>query len=74
LISSNLLEAELRSALTREAVGVDPTPRLSAVSWIHPDRPLTDACQRLAALGHLKSADLWHLAPVRWSSVLAVGP
>ena len=58
LISSNLLEAELRSVLTREAVGIDPTPRLSAVSWIHPDRPLTDACQRLTALVHLKSADL----------------
>ncbi len=62
LISSNLLEAELRSALIREAAGIDPTPLLSAVNWIHPNRPLTDEFQRLTALGHLKGADLWHLA------------
>ena len=65
LISSNLLEAELRAALTREAVGVDPTPLLSAVSWIHPSRPLTDEFQRLTALGYLKGVDLWHLACAR---------
>ena len=73
LISSNLLEAELRSALTREAAGIDPTPLLSAVNWIHPNRPLTDEFHRLTVLGHVKGADLWHLA-VRWSSALTAGP
>ena len=74
LISSNLLEAELRSALTREAAGIDPTPLRSAVSWIHPNRPLTDEFQRLTAVGHLKGADLCGTWPVRWSSVLTAGP
>lgn len=62
LVSSNLLEAELRSALGRENVRDDPGPLLSWVGWIHPDRPLTAEFQRIAALGHLKGADLWHLA------------
>ena len=66
LFASNLLEAELRSALTREGVreGVDDREisMLSWLTWIYPDRPLTAELTRITALGYLKGADLWHLA------------
>lgn len=62
LVSSNLLEAELRSALARELVDADARPLLSGIDWIHPNRPLTPEFERVLALGYLKGADLWHLA------------
>jgi hypothetical protein len=62
LVSSNLLEAELRSAVAREAAGLDPSPFFMSLSWIYPNRPLTGELQRITPHGHLKGADLWHLA------------
>jgi hypothetical protein len=61
LISSNLLEAELRSALVREGVASDASELLSWVSWVYPDRPLTDEFREVLAHGHARGADLWHL-------------
>jgi predicted nucleic acid-binding protein len=61
LISSNLLEAELRSALAREGV-FEARQLLSGITWIYPNRPLTREFERIIAAGHLKGADLWHLA------------
>ena len=62
LVSSNLLEAELRSAVAREAADVDPSPFLVSLTWIYPNRPLTEEFERIIPLGHAKGADLWHLA------------
>lgn len=62
LVSSNLLEAELRSALAREDVPQLIVPLLSEVSWILPRRPLTKEIQRVAREDYLRGADLWHLA------------
>jgi hypothetical protein len=62
LVSSNLLEAELRSALIREGTSADPGALLEGIGWIFPDRPLTREYERIAAAGHVKGADLWHLA------------
>lgn len=62
LFSSNLLEAELRSALKREGVEGQGLHMLSWLTWIYPDRPLTREIDRITALGYLKGADLWHLA------------
>lgn len=62
LVSSNLLEAELRSALAREDVRQLAVPLLAGVSWILPRRPLTKEIQRVAAEDYLRGADLWHLA------------
>lgn len=61
LVSSNLLEAELRSALAREETGEAGT-LLDPIAWILPDRPLTEEIQRVLAGGHVRGADLWHLA------------
>lgn len=60
-LSSNLLEAELRSALIREKVA--PTPELFAgIDWVFPDRALSQEFERVAAAGSLRGADLWHVA------------
>jgi len=61
MISSNLLEAELRSAFGREGISGTPAA-LAAVSWILPDRPLSDEVGRVLAAGHVRGADCWHLA------------
>lgn len=61
LVSSNLLEAEFRSALAREGVeGGDPL--LDRVTWVFPDRRLTPEIGRVMAVAELRGADLWHLA------------
>lgn len=62
LMSSNLLEAELRSALVRERVAESPEPLLDLVAWVIPDRPLHDELTRILTVGYLRGADLWHLA------------
>lgn len=62
LFSANLLEAELRSALVREGVRDRATSLLSWITWIYPNRPLTQEFDRITALGYIKGADLWHLA------------
>jgi hypothetical protein len=62
LFASNLLEAELRAALVREGVTSDPTPLLSRITWIHPNRPLTEEINQVLSLGYIRGADLWHLA------------
>lgn len=62
LFASNLLEAELRSALAREKLSADPAGLLSAITWVYPNRPLSGEFERVMVEGHVKGADLWHLA------------
>jgi uncharacterized protein with PIN domain len=61
LVSSNLLEAELRSAFKRESVS--PVPEmLSAISYVVPDRPLSREIEAVLEAGLVRGADCWHLA------------
>jgi len=69
LISSNLLEAELRAALRRDNVTADPSELLSSIVWVHPDRALTPEIKTVLGAGYVRGADLWHLA-----SALFVAP
>ena len=62
LYSSNLLEAELRSAMARERVEEPADRLLSAITWVHPARRLTPEYERILGRGYLRGADLWHLA------------
>ena len=62
LFASNLLEAEFRSALHREQVEDHANGMLSWITWVYPNRPLTPEFTRIAAVGYLKGADMWHLA------------
>jgi predicted nucleic acid-binding protein len=62
LVSSNLLEAELRATFAREAPQASPSELLGSITWVLPNRPLTAELERVLALGTLRGADLWHLA------------
>ena len=61
LVSSNLLEAELRSACSRERVHL-PSNFLSNLNWVLPDRPLGPEITAVLRAGYLRGADLWHVA------------
>lgn len=61
LLSSNVLEAEVRAALARE--GLTVTPGLfRGIAWVHPNRSLAAEFERALAKGPLRGADLWHVA------------
>jgi hypothetical protein len=60
--SSNLLEAELRSALAREGRRSRVGNSLAWVRWVLPRRRLTPEIDQVLSAGWLKGADLWHLA------------
>lgn len=62
LFSANLLEAEVRSAVARERVEGEADRLFSWITWVYPNRPLTREFLRIAPLGYLKGANLWHLA------------
>ncbi len=61
LVTSNLLEAELRAALRREEAPSD-APLLNRISWMSPQRPLSPEITVVLGAGQLRGADLWHLA------------
>ncbi|MCY4360680.1 MAG: PIN domain-containing protein [Gammaproteobacteria bacterium] len=61
LLSSNLLEAELRSACSREGTGFSPN-LFSNLKWVLPDRSLTPEITAVLEAGYLRGADLWHVA------------
>ncbi len=60
--SSNLLEAELRSALMREEQTREPVELFSRITWVFPSRPLTREFRAVLSYGYVKGADLWHIA------------
>ena len=68
LISSNLLEAELRAAFAREKI----TPRENAIAgidWLLPDRTLAPELVTVLEAGYLRGADLWHVATALYVAV-----
>ena len=63
LLSSNFLEAEVRSAFANPERGREYIPALlSGVRWIIPDRPLLREIETALAAGYLRGGDLWHVA------------
>lgn len=56
-----LLEAEVRSACTREDVPV-PKAELDTIAWVEPGRTLSPEIDRVLSHGYLRGADCWHLA------------
>ena len=61
LISSNLLEAELRAAFARENLAFRESA-VAGVEWVLPDRPLASEFAAVLETGPLRGADLWHVA------------
>jgi hypothetical protein len=62
LFASNLLEAELRSALRREGIEHGAAHLVSGLSWFYPNRSLRPEFVDVLKHGYVKGADLWHLA------------
>jgi hypothetical protein len=62
LLSSNLLEAELRSTFVREGLAEGAHKLLAWVTWVYPNRPLSREFQEVTAVSFARGSDLWHLA------------
>jgi len=62
LLAANLLEAEFRATLLRENVSDEFDALLSWITWVYPNRPLTNEFQRISKIGYMRGADMWHLA------------
>ncbi len=56
-----LLDAEVRSACSRERTGV-PQDQLDSLEWVETPNPLSAEVDRVLAAGYLRGADCWHLA------------
>ena len=61
MLSSNLLEAELRSAYFRERRRFE-ADRVSRVEWVMPTRPLSLEISVVLDAGYMRGADVWHMA------------
>lgn len=59
--AANLLEAELRAALVREGVAWTST-LVAPFAWVLPARLLSGEIGRVVSAGHLRGADVWHVA------------
>lgn len=67
LISSNLLEAELRAAFARENLRYRESA-VAGIEWILPHRPLAPEYASVLGTGYLRGADLWHVATALYVS------
>ena len=73
LLSSNLLEAEMRAAYARNGQAFDGSAT-SNIGWVHPNRSLgPEMAAALAAGGYLKGADLWHIAVALYVDASIIG-
>lgn len=72
LVSSNLLEAELRAAFVRESQSFE-VRAVSGIQWVLPDRSLTREFETVLQAGYLRGADLWHVATALYLSPEPVG-
>jgi len=70
LAASPLLEAELRAVVRRERVEADTSfaSWLGAVSWVVPDRTLSQEIGTVLSAGCVRGADCWHLATALYLS------
>ncbi len=67
LISSNLLEAELRAAFARENL-LFQEAAITGIEWILPNRTLSPEFATVLETGYLRGADLWHVAAALYVS------
>ena len=67
LISSNLLEAELRAAFARENLLFQESA-IAGIEWILPNRTLASEYATVLDTGYLRGADLWHVATALYVS------
>ena len=73
VVSSNLLEAEIRAACAREGLGFDGGI-ISGIGWVHPNRSLgPEMARALSVGGYSKAGDLWHIAVALYLDARVVG-
>lgn len=68
LLSSNLLEAEMRAAFARDGRAFEPPDLLSRIEWVLPTRPLGPEIADALRAGYLRGADLWHIATALYAA------
>ena len=67
LISSNLLEAELRAAFARENLLFQESA-IAGIEWVLPNRTLAPEFAIVLETSYLRGADLWHVATALYVS------
>lgn len=67
LLSSNLLEAELRAVFAREGVDFQKL-MVAGIEWVLPQRSLAPEFSRVLEIGYLRGADLWHIATALYAA------
>ena len=67
LISSNLLEAELRAAFARENPFFQESA-IAGIEWVLPNRTLAPEFAIVLETSYLRGADLWHVATALYVS------
>ncbi len=67
LLSSNLLEAEVRAALARERRQFEDK-LISGIEWVFPHRSLGPELAVALAAGYLRGADLRHIATALYAA------
>ena len=72
LVSSNLLEAELRAAFHRVQRSFEPD-LIADIDWTFPVRPLDRELASVLAAGYLRGSDLWHAASALYAIDDAAG-
>jgi hypothetical protein len=72
VVSSNLLEAEMRSAFAREGMEFNPSV-ISSLQWVNPTGPLSQELTKALAVGYLRGAELCHVATTLYAFPEQVG-
>jgi len=67
LLSSSLLDAELRAVFQRESAPFEDDV-VAGIEWVLPNRPISAECERALGAGKLRGADLWHVATALYVS------
>ena len=62
IVTSSFTESELRSAFRREEIESVSEEVWSAITWVSPDRRLTEEIRQALGAGYLRGADAWHVA------------
>lgn len=67
VLSSNLLDAEMRAVFEREGEAFEDDV-MAGIDWVLPTRPLSAEFARALGAGYLRGADLWHVATALYVS------
>lgn len=67
LVSSILLEAELRATFRRQEIEYRPE-LTNGITWIHPDRSVSAELAAALEFGYLRGADLLHVATALYAA------